>query len=131
MSRRTNLTISIFSLVIILFGVRFAVAQEARRRPDYLQGIYRKLNLQFFRGELPKAQIEWDDLSDEEYMGLTYQRTDDSFVILIDRETNSGDDELLDTVKHETCHVATHGQEDNSHGPLFQRCMTALKAWKP
>src|SRR6266513_103838 len=55
----------------------------------------------------------------------------DSFVILIDKATNSDDDELLETVKHETCHVATRGQEGDPNGAEFQNCMTILKAWKP
>jgi predicted SprT family Zn-dependent metalloprotease len=133
MSRRINinLAVAILSLATICFGVRYAIAQEDRRTPQHLESMYRELNRQCFSGELPHARIQWSDLTDEQDEGLTYQWTEDYFVIQIDRRTNANDDELLDTVKHETCHVATWQKEDDVHGPLFQSCMTTLKSWKP
>ena len=126
-----NIVVSILALITIIWGVRFIVAQEHRRTPQYLQSIYQELNKQFFENALPTARFEWADLTGADAMGQTFQESDDSFVIQVDRNTNFSfwiDDDLRDTVEHETCHVATWGAEQDAHGPMFQACMARIKA---
>jgi predicted SprT family Zn-dependent metalloprotease len=126
---RINIVISTLALITIIWGVRFIVAQERRRTPQYLQGIFQELNKQFFENALPAARFEWADLTGADAMGQTFQESDDSFVIQVDRNSNFWDeDDLRDTVEHETCHVATWGTEQDAHGPIFQACMARIKA---
>lgn len=114
----------------IVWGVRFSIVQEGRRKPEYLQAMYQELNRRSFDSSLPNARVEWADLTDSDCLGETYQESDDLFVILVDRNTNFMDGELLDTVQHETCHVATWGKEQEVHGPIFQACMARIKRGK-
>ena len=126
-----NIVISALALVAIIWGVRFAVAQEHRRTPQYLQGMYQELNEKVFDNTLPTARFEWTDLTHADAMGLTFQESDDSFVIQVDRNTNFSfwiDDELRDTVEHETCHIATWGAEQDAHGSRWQAFMARVKA---
>jgi predicted SprT family Zn-dependent metalloprotease len=125
---RVDITISVLALMTIIWGVRFAVAQEHRRTPEFLEGRYRELNRTFFDNSLPPVRIEWADLTDVDVMGRTFQESDDLFVIQVDRNTNFGHDDLQDTVEHETCHVATWRKQEDPHGPLFQACMARIKA---
>ena len=127
---RINVTVSILSLLTIIGVVRFAVAHERRRLSEYLQSMYQELNKQFFDNALPTTRIEWSDLTDKHYIGETYQESDGSFVILVDRATNLFDSDLSDTVAHETCHTVTWRREEDPHGPLFQACMASIKANK-
>ena len=129
MRLRINIIISVLALAAIVWGVRFAIAQEHRRTPQYLQAMYQELNEKVFENTLPTARLEWGDLTDA--MGQTSQEGDDSFVIRVDRETNFSlwvDDELRDTVEHEACHIATWGAEQDDHGPRWQACMSRIKA---
>ena len=127
MRLRINISVSILALMAIVWSVRFAVAQESRRTPQYLEAMYQKLNKQFFQDTLPAVRLEWADLSDA--MGKTSQEGDDSFLIRVDRRSNFwDDDELIDTVEHETCHVATWGAEQDAHGPRWQACMARIRA---
>ena len=93
--------------------------------------MYQELNEKFFDNTLPTARFEWTDLTHADAMGLTFQESDDSFVIQVDRNTNFSfwiDSELQDTVQHEACHVATWGAEEDAHGPRWQACMARIKA---
>lgn len=128
---RLRIIISVLALAAIVWGVRFAIAQEHRRTPQYLQAMYQELNEKVFENTLPPTRFEWTDLSSEDAMGQTFQETDDSFVILVDRKTNFGffgDDELRDTVEHEACHIATWGAEQDDHGARWQACMARIHA---
>jgi predicted SprT family Zn-dependent metalloprotease len=128
---RINIVISVLALITIIWGVRFAVAQERKRVPEFLQNKYRDLNRTFFRNSLPSAIVEWADLTDADNMGQTMQQGDGTFLIQVDRTSNTRDEDLKDTMEHETCHVATWGQEEDPHGPLFQDCMAGIQADKP
>lgn len=131
MRLRINIVISALALIAIIWGVRFAVAQEHRRTLEFLQGKFQEINQTFFENSLPTARVEWADLTDADAMGLTFQESDDSFVIQVDRKTNFGffgDDELTDTVEHEACHIATWGAEQDAHGPAWQGCMARIRA---
>lgn len=126
-----NIAVSILSLVAIIWGACFALAQERRRTPQYLQNMYDDLNAQFFEGALPTARVEWADLTNAEAMGQTFQENDDSFVIQVDRNTNFSfwiDNELRDTVEHEACHIATWAAEADSHGAKWRECMSHIRA---
>lgn len=124
---RINIIISALALAAIAWAVRFAVAQERRRSPRRLQGMYQELNKKFFESALPTARFEWADLTGADAMGQTFHRND-GFVVLIDRRSNFWwDDELQDTVEHETCHIATWGAIEDAHGPEFQACMARIK----
>jgi predicted SprT family Zn-dependent metalloprotease len=109
-------------------GVRFGIAQERRRTPDFLRTKYQELNRTLFDNQLPPVQIDWADLTEENRVGKTYLKEDNSFVILVDRDTNARGAELEDTVEHETCHVVTWRQEEDPHGRRFQACMSHIKA---
>ena len=131
MRLRINVVISTLALIATIWGVRFIVVQEHRRTPQYLQGMYQELNEHVFENRLPIARFEWADLTDKDAMGLTFQESDDSFVIQVDRNTNFSfwiDDELRDTVEHEACHIVTWEKEQDAHGPIFQACMDRVKA---
>lgn len=127
---RINIAVSILAIMAIVWGVRFAIAQERRRTPRYLEAMYEELNERFFENTLPTARFEWTDLTNENAMGLTFQESE-GFVIQVDRKTNFSlwtDDELRDTMEHETCHIVTWGAEQDAHGPRWQACMAHLKA---
>ena len=128
MRLRFNVAISILALMMIVWSVRFAIVQERRRTPQYLQSMYQELNTTFFEGALPTARVEWTDLVDA--MGRTFQEDDsDGFVVQVDRRSNFwDDDELFDTVAHEACHVSTWGAETDAHGPKWQECMAHIHA---
>jgi hypothetical protein len=66
MSRRTNvnLAVAILSLATIFFGVRYAVARERLRDPQYLHWIYADENKQHFGNALPEAHLRSGDLTD-------------------------------------------------------------------
>jgi predicted SprT family Zn-dependent metalloprotease len=125
---RIIVAISLVSLIAICWGVRFAIAQERRRTPDFLRTKYQELNRTLFDNQLPPVQIDWADLTEENRVGKTYLKEDNSFVILVDRDTNARGAELEDTVEHETCHVVTWRQEEDPHGRRFQACMSHIKA---
>jgi predicted SprT family Zn-dependent metalloprotease len=73
---------------------------------------------------LPKADVSWGYLP-EGYAGETTSEQDGSFRILIDRASNTSEAELLDTLKHEACHVQTANKLDGQdvHGEIFQKCL--------
>ena len=128
MRLRIIVAISLVSLIAICWGVRFGIAQERRRTPDFLRTKYQELNRTLFDNQLPPVQIDWADLTEENRVGKTYLKEDNSFVILVDRDTNARGAELEDTVEHETCHVVTWRQEEDPHGRRFQACMSHIKA---
>ena len=128
MRLRIIVAISLVSLIAICWGVRFGIAQERRRTPDFLRTKYQELNRTLFDNQLPPVQIDWADLTEENRVGKTYLKEDNSLVILVDRDTNARDAELEDTVGHETCHVVTWRQEEDPHGRRFQACMSHIKA---
>jgi len=117
-------------LAVICFGVRYAVGRERLRDPNYLHALYRGTNKDFFGSQLPDVRVKSHDLSDEKAKGVTYKETEDRFVIVLDPNWNTSEDEALDTMRHESCHVATWGQEPEEHGPLFQECMKRFETGK-
>lgn len=120
---RWRILVSLLSLAVICFGVRYAVGRERLRDPDHLHDLYQQINKEFYDGQLPDVELKAHSLSDEKADGITYREAEDRFVIVLDPYWNTSEDEALSVMKHESCHVATWGQEPEDHGPLFQECM--------
>ncbi len=106
---RWRILVSLLSLATICFGVRYAVGRERLRRPDYLHALYQETNKEFFDGQLPDVVLKVEDLSASDAEGVTYKETEDAFVIVLDPNWNTSEDEALRTMRHESCHVATWG----------------------
>lgn len=116
-----DILISLLALAVIVLGIRYAVMRERLRRAD-LHAWYQQENATEFGGHLQDAQVNWGDLRGDDAEGETYQQTDDSFVIVLDRNQNTSESKARDTLRHEACHVATWGEEPK-HGPKWQACM--------
>jgi hypothetical protein len=127
---RVRILISLLSLAVICFGVRYAVGRERLRSPDHLHSLYQQTNRTFFDGKLPDVVLKVEDLSDKNAEGVTYKETEDTFVIVLDPNWNTSEDEALRTMRHESCHVVTWRQEPDEHGPRFQECMKRFEAGK-
>jgi hypothetical protein len=123
---RTAIALSILEFLAIVSSVS-TVAKEHRDKPEFLQNKYQDLNRKFFANSLPPARIEWADLTVYKYLGETYLENDGTFVVLVDRKTNFRDEDLVDTVFHEMCHVATWRKENDPHGVAFRACMDKIK----
>jgi SprT-like family len=125
-----RILVSLLSLAVICFSVRYAVGRERLRDPNYLHALYQDTNEEFYGGQLPDVRVKSHDLSDEEAKGETYKETEDRFVIVLDPNWNTSNGEALETMRHESCHVATWGQESDEHGPRFQECMKRFESEK-
>jgi hypothetical protein len=119
-----NTGVFVLSLGLIAGSVRYAQGQEARRSIDP-QRIYRQINRDYFAGQLKDAPVKWDDLTDE--YGETTLDGDRAVSIQIDPQTNKTSEAVIETVRHEACHVYT-GSAGSDHGPIFQDC---IKRYKP
>jgi hypothetical protein len=125
-----RILISLLSLAVICFGVRYAVGRERLRDPNYLHALYQETNRKFFAGQLSDVEVKAHNLSEEKAEGITYKKTEDRFVIVLDPYWNTSEAETSDTMRHESCHVATWGQEPDVHGLLFQECMKRFETEK-
>ena len=94
-------------LAVICFGVRYAVGRERLRDPEHLHALYQDTNKEYFEGALPDVTVKAHDLSDAKAEGVTYKQNEDRFVIVLDPAWNTSEREALDTMRHESCHVAT------------------------
>lgn len=121
--RARNL-IPLLSVATIFFGVRYAIGREQLRSPGHLHALYQKTNREFFDSKLPDVALEVEDLSNDNAEGETYMMND-RFVVVLDPKWNTSESEALDTMRHESCHVATWDVTDpkDPHGPPFQECM--------
>src|SRR5271157_1629924 len=120
---RVRILISLLSLAVIFFGVRYAVGRERLRNPAYLHSLYQETNAAFFDGELPDVALKVEDLSDKNAEGVTYKKSEETFVIALDPQWNTSEVEALDTMRHEACHIATWGDEPDEHGQRFIKGM--------
>ena len=122
---RWRILVSLLSLAVIFFGVGYAIGRERLRDPNHIHDLYRKTSKEFFDGQLRDVELKVHDLSDEKAEGITYKESEDKFVIVLDPFWNTSEDEALDTIRHESCHVFTWDVVDpnDSHGPAFQECM--------
>jgi hypothetical protein len=120
----TRILISLLSLAVICFGVDYAVGRERLRDPDHLHALYQETNKEFFSGQLPDVELKSHDLTDYAAEGLTY-KNGDRLIIVLDPYWNTSEDEALETIRHESCHVVSWGVMDPNdiHGQPFQACM--------
>jgi hypothetical protein len=128
---RVRIAVSLIALAVICFGVRYAVGRERLRSPDHLHALYQDTNRKFFDGKLSDVEVISRDLPPDR-VGETRKDTEDTFVIVLDTNWNTSEDEALDTVRHESCHVATWDVMDPNdvHGPPFQECMKRFERGK-
>lgn len=128
---RVRIAVSLIALAVICFGVRYAVGRERLRNPDHLHALYQETNKEFFDGKLSDVEVKSQDLPPDR-VGETYKASEDKFVIVLDTNWNTSEDEALDTVRHESCHVATWDVMDpnDPHGPPFQECMKRFERGK-
>src|SRR5712664_4211048 len=126
---RWRILVSLLSLAVICCGVRYAVGRERLRDPHHLHALYQETNKEFFGGQLHDVEVKSHDLTEENAEGITYQETENRFVIVLDPKWNTSEEEALDTMRHEACHVATWDVMDPNdvHGPPFQGCMKRFK----
>jgi SprT-like family len=127
---RVRILVSLLSLAVICFGVRYAVGRERLRSPAHLHALYQETNAAFFDGKLPDVLLKVEDLSDANAEGETYKETEDLFAIVLAPAWNTSEDEARRTMQHESCHVATWGEEPDVHGPRFQGCMKRFEREK-
>lgn len=127
---RRRILVSLLSLAVICFGVRYAVGREALRRPDHLHTLYQLTNRDFFEGKLQDVVLKVHDLSNEKAEGITYKEGEDIFVIVLDPSWNTSEDKARCTIWHESCHVSTWGKDTDDHGPHFQECMKRFEGEK-
>jgi len=87
--------------------------------------VYQDTNKHFFGSQLRDVEVKSHDLTEEDAAGITYQETEDRFVIVLAPNWNTSEAEALGTMRHEACHVATWDVMDPNdvHGPPFQECM--------
>jgi hypothetical protein len=116
-----DILISLLALGVIFSGIRYHMMRERLSHAD-LHSWYQQENATAFGGSLQDASVEWGDLREKNAEGITYKYEDDSFAIVLDRNSNTSESEARDTLKHEACHVATWGEEPK-HGPKWQACM--------
>jgi len=113
--------ISFLALAVIFFGIRYAAMRERLRHAD-LHAWYQQENATEFGGQLQDASVQWGYLKEKNAEGITYQLMDDSFVIVLDRSSNTSETKARETLKHESCHIATW-DEKADHGPRWTACM--------
>jgi predicted SprT family Zn-dependent metalloprotease len=122
---RARILVSLLALAVICFGIRYAFGRERLRDPDHLHALYQKTNKEFFDGQLRDVELKSHDLSEEKAEGITYQETENKFVIVLAPKWSTSEAAALDIMRHEACHVATWDVMDpnHPHGPPFQECM--------
>jgi hypothetical protein len=121
--------VSLVALGVVGFvtsRIRTVLAAEEFKRPEALRQIYTEVNRQSFGGTLPDVRLDWAVLKSPGGSGSTLF-DGSGFIILLDPEDNPTPEEALITMRHEACHVATHGQDTDQHGPAFQACKARLQ----
>jgi len=84
--------------------------------------VYQDTNKHFFGSQLRDVEVKSHDLTEEDAAGITYQETEDRFVIVLAPNWNTSEAEAVDTKRHETCHVATWDVMDpNDARPTVSR----------
>lgn len=94
-----------------------------------LQPIFERINQNYFAGELRNVEVRWGNLKTDDAKGLTRAYGDGSFLIELDRASNTKTSDAENVLKHEACHVSTwpeiekHKKHPDFHGPAFSSCM--------
>ncbi len=123
--RRLHISMGLLSVATIFWGAGYAVGRERLRSTD-THRVYQRVNAESFGGQLPDVQVEWGEAGEGNY-GMTYFYDDGSVEIAIDWRTVKTEEKLLETVRHEACHVATRSVVEetgqDAHGEAFHACM--------
>ena len=106
----------------------YARGRELVRQADPHR-IYREINRESFDGELPDVPVLWGDLIGD--YGVTLFYPDGAVKIVIDRQSVTSEHQLRETLSHESCHILTRYQVEQTgqdpHGAAFQACMLRFK----
>jgi predicted SprT family Zn-dependent metalloprotease len=122
---RFRLSLQCLCIALLFAGAKFAVARERLRHGD-LRDQYQQINRAYFSGQLPDAYVHWGHL--ENAVGQTYIYKDSSIRIALDLGSISSEEDVQETLRHESCHVKTfrdvQAASQDPHGSLFEACMT-------
>jgi SprT-like family len=122
--------VSLLSLAVICFGVRYAYGREQLRHTN-LNSFYQQINSEYFDGKLQDAPVRWGDLNHDEAMGMTNFYDDGSASIVIDKNSNTTEKHAREVIGHEACHIWTRQEIEqtgqDSHGVIFQTCLSRFK----
>ena len=117
-------TLQAVCLALLLAGAKYAVGRERLRHAD-LHEKYQEINREYFSGQLQDVYVHWDHL--ENAIGRTYTHQDGSVRIALDLGSISSEEDVQETLRHETCHVKTYraveAAAQDVHGQLFEACM--------
>ena len=110
----------------ILSGIAVLVMVDPFTRPAVraagddtdLHDLYQRMNLEYFGGQLPKADVEYGNL-DNDYGETTFNGP--SITIILDINENVSESDVRVTLQHEMCHVQVF--PDQTHGLDWQKCM--------
>jgi predicted SprT family Zn-dependent metalloprotease len=128
MRQRFQTSVSLACLAIICYGTGYALGRERLGQAD-LHAVYQQVNSESFAGGLPDVSVKWSDLSDD--YGVTIFYPDGTAEIELDRASVISEQQLMETMRHEACHVMTHPVVEKTrqpwHGEAFQACMGRFK----
>ena len=107
-----------------LLGCGLCAGRERLRQTD-LHAVYQQVNRDSFGSNLPDVSVNWAELPDDYGVAIFYP--DGTMEIEIDRASVTSEEQLLETIRHESCHVMTHVVVEETrqdwHGEAFQGCM--------
>jgi predicted SprT family Zn-dependent metalloprotease len=126
--RRLDITVGLLSVATVFYGTGYALGQERLRQTDLL-AVYQQVNRDSFGSNLPDVSVKWADLPNDYGVAIFYP--DGTTEIEIDRGSVTSEEQLLETMRHESCHVMTHAVVEETrqdwHGEAFQGCMKRFK----
>lgn len=126
--RRHDITLGLLSVAILFYSTGYTLGRERLRQTD-LHAVYQQVNRESFNGRLPDVLVKWSDLVDVYGVAIFYP--DGTAEIEIDRASVTSEKQLLETMRHEACHVMTHAVVEATgqdwHGEAFQTCLLRFK----
>jgi hypothetical protein len=110
----------------LLFGVALFGCAHVHESPmgQTLQPMFESINQRYFGGELKGVEVRWANLTTEDARGLTRLFTDGSFLIEMDRASNTTQYDATFVLEHEACHVLTQSAIQKMHSDLHSRTFT-------
>jgi predicted SprT family Zn-dependent metalloprotease len=128
MCQRLQISVSLACLAVIFWGAGYARGRERLRQTD-LHAVYQQVNRESFAGGLPDVSVKWAELPDDYGVAIFYP--DGTAEIEIDRASVTSEEQLLETMRHESCHLMTHAVVEDTrqdwHGEKWQACMERFK----
>ena len=121
MRTRTKILICLALAVLWFRGCQVRAVERCVLEKDY-----EVFNQDYFLGQLPPANVEWANLTDQHDMGMTWVDQAGARQIRVDKSTNPVLKQAEMTLLHEMCHVKTDAKELDSHGLKWQACMVDL-----